>query len=113
MPTRASSARGISPVFPMRNLLGVLTAAVLVGGCAAAKKPAAAPAPVAANSQAAQKRAYDRGVALFGEEKYEQARRAWKDAVSMGPATPIGKKAKDNLDKVETILKSLQEIEAQ
>lgn len=94
----------------MRYMLGVVTAVVLVGGCAAPKKPA--PAPVqAAGSQAAQKRAYDRGVALFGEEKYEQARRAWKEAVSLGPATPVGRKAKDNLDKVETILRSLQEIQ--
>lgn len=76
------------------------------------KKPAKSAASAKpAFSAAAQQKAYDRGVAAYSEERYEDARKAWQEAVRMSSATAAGKKAQENLVKVETILRNLRALE--
>lgn len=88
----------------------------LVSGCvASAPKKVAAPSPpprvqTAAEAKA-QQQAYDRGLAAFGKEDYVSARKAFAEAVRLGPATPLGRRAKENLQKVESILKNLRELD--
>jgi len=101
----------------------VLVLAAALAGCAnLVKKPApktkAAPEAKSARSSpkadpAAQKNAYDLGMRLFSQEKYEEARKAWQDAVRLGPSTQLGKNAQKYLRKTEQILKTLKEIEKQ
>jgi len=97
-------------------LVGALAAALAASGCAGlGRKQAPPPKPLArpaapVDSQAQQK-AYDRGVSHFSEEGYPEAKKAWQEAVRLGPGTPVGRKAQENLTKVGAILKSLQEIE--
>ena len=115
----------------MRTNLATCLALLLAGGltfsgCAQTeaflkklkKKPAPAKRrapkkPVRKTDPKAQERAYNRGLRLFSQEKYQEAQAAWKQAVKQGPATPLGKKSKENLRKVEKILESLREIEQQ
>ncbi|HBL19224.1 MAG: hypothetical protein A2X36_03100 [Elusimicrobia bacterium GWA2_69_24] len=95
----------------------------LAGGCSGLKtkkpsgKPAArsgakgknaAPAPKA--DPQAQEKAYQLGLRLFQEERYDGAKKAWQDAVRLGPDTALGKQAQANLKKVERMLDSLKEI---
>jgi TolA-binding protein len=82
---------------------------VALGGCRSA--PAAtAPAPVF--DAAAQQHSYDQGLTAFGAERYEQAREDWLQTVQLGPDTALANKARANLVKVDTILKSLKELAA-
>lgn len=96
--------------------------AVLSCGCKTlpfGRKPKAAPPPPSApKSQPkvdarAQQAAYDRGLKLFSEEKYPEARDAWREAVRSGPKTALGQKSKENLQKVEKILENLERIQKQ
>jgi hypothetical protein len=90
---------------PLAILL--LAAACQTGSKAPAKGGASKPV----FSAAAQQRAYDRGVAAFSEERYEDARRSWQEAVRMSPGTTTGRKAQENLSKVDTILRNLKALE--
>lgn len=80
---------------------------------APAKASRAHRAPPARVDLDGQRRAYERGVAHFGEDKFAEAREAWLEAVRRGPETELGRKARENLAKVENILKSLRELNAQ
>ena len=102
---------------PARRLIPLLPIlALFLTACPPQKKktaPKAAPARSVPVDPAAQKRAYDQGVKAFGEERYKDAKKFWQDAARLGPGTPLGRKATENLSKVDSILKSLQEIEKQ
>ncbi|MBI5883237.1 MAG: hypothetical protein HZB91_09040 [Elusimicrobia bacterium] len=101
-------------------------AAFLAAGCASLKKafphkskssPAAAAARPAAPARRvdpkAQEAAYEEGMRLFSDEKYAEAKAAWKKSLQMDPDSQIGRKSRENLRKVETILDSLRDIKAQ
>ena len=103
----------------MRRAAGLLIVVLLAAcvpqkskkGSAAAGKPGVRPAAASVNP--AQKKAYDQGVKHFGEERYAEARASWREAVKLGPSTPLGRKAQENLQKVDSILSSLRELEKQ
>src|SRR4051812_16617806 len=84
-------------------------AALLWLGCAAGPRAALQPPP--AVDLAAQRQAYDRGVSSFGRERYAEARQAWREAVRDGPLTPVGLKARRQLEKVDQVLRTLSEID--
>lgn len=106
-----------------RTLIVVTACAFVTSGCATLRKhfppkpSAAAQAKPAAQPKRvdpkAQKDAYDEGMRLFSEEKYTEARASWKKSLQMGPESPIGRKSRENLRKVETILESLRDIKPQ
>lgn len=89
-----------------------LVLAALAACQAGPKKPAKGAPARPVFSAASQQKAYDRGVAAFSEERYEDARKAWQEAVRMSPGTPVGRKAQENLAKVDTILRNLRALEA-
>lgn len=92
----------------------VLLLIVVLGACVPTKnKKTASKGPIkpVASNAVAQKRSYDAGVGHFAEERYAAAKKAWQETVRLGPATAIGQKAKDNLQKVDAILSSLNELE--
>ena len=103
---------------------GALLLSVLLCGCPPQKKSspkAARPANAAAKARSAapakpvdpvaQKQAYERGLTLYGEEKYAEAQKAWQESVRMGPNTPLGKKSQEYLQKVGSILQNLKEMD--
>ena len=58
----------------------------------------------------AQQRYYDMGMRYYSEEKYAEAKKAWQQAVQLGPHTPLGNKAQEYLKKTDQVLKTLQEM---
>ncbi|MBI4351388.1 MAG: hypothetical protein HY550_08115 [Elusimicrobia bacterium] len=104
----------------LRSVLGAFTAALLLAGlcgCAGSRaasksqSPAKASSAKPAVSAAEQKKAYDRGMKFYTQEQYKEARKAWQEAVRMGPNTPIGKQAQDYLRDVEQTIKTLEGIQ--
>lgn len=114
---------------PLRGPVLAVIAALALAGCASLKEfqkkhfpkkaepppkalPAAKPAVPRVDAKA-QQQAYDEGMRLYSEEKYREAKQAWQRAVRHGPATELGRKAQEHLQKTEQILQNLKEIEAQ
>ncbi len=98
--------------------LGLFAAAVLLTAACAPRKPVkpfvvGRPAQTATVNLEAQKRIYEEGVAHFGEDRYAEAKKSWTQAVKMGPQTALGRKAQANLQKVDSMLRRLQELEKQ
>lgn len=60
---------------------------------------------------AAQQRMYDKGLKHYTEENYDEAKKAWQQAVQMGQNTPLAEKARQNIRKADQALKTLTEIE--
>lgn len=102
--------------FIFRALAAVLLLAAL-GGCggsrSASKSRSSAKVPPAkaSFSAAEQKKAYDRGMKFYTQEQYKEARKAWQEAVRMGPSTTIGKQAQDYLRDVEQTIRTLEGIQ--
>jgi TolA-binding protein len=71
---------------------------------------AARSAPVLVDA-AAQQKAYQMGVSLYGEEKYAEAKTAWQEAVRLGPDTDLGRKSQADLQKVSSMLETLKELD--
>lgn len=101
-----------------------LLCALALGGCASFRKafpPKPKPAPPAParparpgpGAEAAQKKAYDEGMRHFSEERYQEARASWRKALQMDPDSATGRKCREHLRKVDTILESLKDIKAQ
>ena len=59
----------------------------------------------------AQKRHYDQGLQQYSKDNYGEAKKAFQQVVDLGPGTPLGLKAQENLKKIDKILKTLEEIE--
>ena len=96
-------------------LLGVLV--LTSSGCALFTKPApppppAKPAPRSHNDTRAQQQHYDQGLQQYSKENYGEAREAFEQVVELGPNTPLGLKAQENLKKIQQILKTLEEMKA-
>lgn len=102
--------------FIFRAFTAMLFLAAL-GGCAgprtaAKNQPSSKGAAVKTSVSAAeQKKAYDRGMKFYTQEQYKEARKAWQEAVRMGPNTAIGKQAQDYLRDVEQTIRTLEGIQ--
>ena len=59
----------------------------------------------------AQQLYYDRGLQQYSKDNYGEAKASFQQVVDLGPNTTLGLKAKDNLKKIDQILKTLEEIE--
>jgi TolA-binding protein len=60
----------------------------------------------------AQQQYYDQGLQQYSKDNYGEAKAAFRQVVDLGPNTTLGLKAKENLKKIDQILKTLEEIEA-
>ena len=60
----------------------------------------------------AQQQHYDEGLQQYSKDNYGEAKEAFQQAVDLGPNTALGLKAKENLKKIDQILKTLEEIES-
>jgi TolA-binding protein len=97
----------------------LIAIAVLVSPACIRKKPAQPPQPPAHTKPVrphpvdpkAQQRYYDLGLQQYSKENYEEARRAFQEAVEAGPSTQLGVNAQENIRKIDQILKTLEEIE--
>lgn len=56
----------------------------------------------------AQQRFYDQGLQHYSKEKYELAREAFRKVVEISPNNNLGVRAKENLVKINQILKTLE-----
>lgn len=80
-------------------------------GCVQPRRPVvAAPVP-SPRDEAAQRSAYELGVRRFAQEKYVEARAAWREAVRLGPRTALGGKSLEHLKKLDRMLATLAEIQ--
>jgi outer membrane protein assembly factor BamD (BamD/ComL family) len=59
----------------------------------------------------AQQQYYDLGLQQYSKDNYGEAKASFQQVVDLGPNTTLGLKAKDNLKKIDQILKTLEEIE--
>lgn len=95
-------------------------AILLATGCASTPKPAP-PAPPAPHPKPiarpavdvkAQQLFYDKGLQLYSQENYNEAKNAFQQVVELGANTALGLKAEENIRKIDQILKTLKEIES-
>ncbi len=116
-----------------RFCLGAVVLVFLTGGCAGltpqkGKKPATHRKPAAGKKQTpsktaapaaqpkpavdaqAQQRQYDLGMKHYAEENYAEAKKAWEQAVKLGPNTPLADKARENIKKTDQIINTLNEL---
>ena len=68
-------------------------------------------APKPAADPQAQQRLYDLGMKNYTQENYTEAKKAWQQAIQLGPKSALADKARENLKKADQILKTLQEME--
>jgi len=75
------------------------------------KEDAVAPAkkPTTLSSQ---QKYYNMGMNYYSQEKYSEAKEAWEKVVKLGKRTALAAKARENIKKVQQILKTLEEIGA-
>lgn len=66
------------------------------------------PKPV---NPAAQQHYYNLGFKHYANENYKEAKKAFQQAVDNGPDTNLGVKARENLKKIEQIMKTLKDME--
>jgi Tfp pilus assembly protein PilF len=102
----------------VRKLLVCVVLVSALAGCVTPKKARHAPRKPSARPQTrpvdakAQQHYYDLGLQQYSKEDYDDAEESFEQAVAYGPNTPLGQKAKENLKKVQKILKTLEEIES-
>jgi TolA-binding protein len=102
----------------LRKTLVYAVLVLVTAGCVTPKKVRRTPRPPSARPQPkpvdakAQQYYYDLGLQQYSKENYDEAEDAFEQAVENGPNTPLGQKAKENLKKVQKILKTLEEIES-
>lgn len=92
---------------------------LLVTGCAliqnepspppTQQRPSAKPHSVDAKAQQKQ---YDLGLQQYSREDYEEAKKSFEQVIELGPGTALGVKAKENLKKIDQVLKTLEEIKS-
>lgn len=70
-------------------------------------KTATLPPPGESTSQQAH---YDLGMRYYAHEKYEEAKKAWERVIKLGKRTALAEKARENIKKVNQILKTLKEM---
>ncbi len=100
-----------------RKVIAYGASLLLVIGCAttqtAPSKPASAhrQQPKRVDIKA-QQRVYDQGLQYYSEEHYNKAQESFKEVIRLGPNTSLAAKARENLKKIDQILKTLKELES-
>ena len=101
-------------------LLSGIALFVVAGGVACQLKPVTPPPskspvtrqpPKIVDTQAQQLH-YDRGIRAYSNENFEEAKAAFQRVISLGPKTELGLKARENLNKVIQVLKTVEEIKS-
>ena len=73
------------------------------------KEPASHP-PTGSNIPAAQQKYYNIGMRYYAQDKFEQAKGAWQAVIKLDRKTDLAEKARENIKKVDQILKRLKEM---
>ncbi|MGV8059270.1 MAG: hypothetical protein AB2L12_14795 [Smithellaceae bacterium] len=60
-----------------------------------------------------QQKYYDMGMRYYSQEKYTEAKKAWQRVIKLGKRTALADKARENIKKVDQILKTLKEMSGQ
>jgi hypothetical protein len=78
---------------------------------AAPKPPLKTTAPPPAPGETiSQQNYYDMGMRYYSQEKYNEAKKAWQRVIKLGKRTALADKARENIKKVDQILKTLKEM---
>lgn len=94
---------------------------LVIGGCTTGPKIPPLPLPLPPQKPSthqphidpkAQQQHYDEGLQQYSKDNYGEAKAAFQSVVDLGPNTALGLKAKDNLKKIDQIIKTLEEIES-
>ena len=74
---------------------------------AAPKQPASKTPP---GESISQQKYYDMGMRYYSQEKYTEAKKSWQKVITLGKRTALADKARENIKKVDQILKTLKEM---
>jgi TolA-binding protein len=66
-------------------------------------------APASVNAKA-QQELYDLGLQHYMEERYAEAKTAWRQVIKLGPNTTLAARARENIGKADRILQTLEEL---
>jgi type IV secretory pathway VirB10-like protein len=69
--------------------------------------PKAPPVPLGLSTQ---QKYYNMGMRYYSQEKYREAKKAWQRVIKLGRRTSLAEKARENIKKVDQILKTLKEM---
>jgi outer membrane biosynthesis protein TonB len=72
--------------------------------------PPKAVAPPPLGESVSQQNYYDMGMRYYSQEKYADAKKAWQRVIKLGRRTALANKARENIKKVDQILKTLKEM---
>jgi len=75
-----------------------------------AHKESASHPPTGSNIPAAQQKYYNMGMRYYAQDKFEQAKEAWQAVIKLDRKTDLAEKARENVKKVDQILKRLKEM---
>lgn len=63
-----------------------------------------------APGESQQQKYYNMGMRYYSQEKYAEAKKAWQRVIKLGKRTALANKARENIKKIDQILKTLREI---
>jgi len=66
--------------------------------------------PAGSNIPAAQQKYYNIGMRYYAQDKFEQAKEAWQAVIKLDRKSDLAEKARENVKKVDQILKRLKEM---
>lgn len=66
--------------------------------------------PASSNVQAAQQKYYNLGMRYYAKDKFQQAKEAWQSVIKLDRKTDLAEKARENIKKVDQILKRLEKM---
>jgi outer membrane protein assembly factor BamD (BamD/ComL family) len=92
----------------LQRLLSLVLLLALFTGCA----PAVRPKHQQTVDVKAQKVYYDQGLKHYSREEYRASQEDFQKVVDNGPNTDLGLKAKENLKKLQQILKTIEHIQS-
>lgn len=75
-----------------------------------AHKESAPRPPTVSNILAAQQKYYNIGMRYYAQDKFEQAKQAWQTVIKLDRKTALADKARENVKKVDQILKRLKQM---
>ncbi|MRR17799.1 MAG: hypothetical protein EG826_15230 [Deltaproteobacteria bacterium] len=73
-------------------------------------KESASHPPAGGNIPATQQKYYNMGMRYYAQDKFEQAKEAWQAVIKLDRKTDLAEKARENIKKVDQILKRLKEM---
>ncbi len=75
-----------------------------------ARKESAPHPSTVSNILAAQQKYYNIGMRYYAQDKFEQAKEAWQTVIKLDRKTALADKARENVKKVDQILKRLKQM---